>query len=148
MGIRQKAPAEPECLLREHHGWRDDPAVSSRDSAITTVLQRVQDAALDRSVPVTEALRLCVAAGGRLGSTPLRDWALKELNGYEETDELPPYRKIGAALFIDYVLGRSWERGRQVTEGMVDADAREWINEIPLRGSVPVGLSGGRWVTP
>ena len=45
------------------------------------LLQATEDSALDGESSVTDALRKCVALGGRAGSAELRTWASRELNG-------------------------------------------------------------------
>lgn len=110
--------------------------MSGTNTEVKRLLQQVQDAALDPNTPVADALRLCLAAGGRLGSTELRDWAKKELNGYDDDDELPPYRIARTAMLMDYVLGKTRETGRPVTKGMVSPDVREWMYDCPLRMSI------------
>jgi len=100
------------------------------------LLQEIQAAALDPNRPVTEALRLCMAAGGKLGSVELRDWARRELQGYKTEDELPEYRQLSAVLLMDYFNGAMTATGQQVTPWMLDEDAREYMHRFPVRWSI------------
>lgn len=76
----------------------------NRDVA-DSLLDQIEKDALNDAVPVATALRKCVALGGRSGSEALRDWAAKELNGYQGEDGLPGYRVIGAPLRLDGMSG-------------------------------------------
>lgn len=62
------------------------------------LLKEIAAAAVDGSAPVAGVLRKCAVLGTRLKNDDLRDWALKELNGYENLAELPDYRKVAAVL--------------------------------------------------
>lgn len=106
------------------------------ESDMTALLRSVQDAALDSTRPVADALRLSLAAGGRLGSTALRKWARQELEGYGDDDELPPYRMLNAQPQVDYVWGRTQATGQTVSPDMVDEDVRGWMYDIPLRAPI------------
>lgn len=66
-----------------------------------TLLDEIEQDAVNDSVPVATALRKCVALGGRSGSEALRDWATRELEGYYGDVELPRYRVIPAQIQID-----------------------------------------------
>jgi hypothetical protein len=63
-------------------------------------------------VPVKVALRHCLSLGSRAGSAALRDWASKELEGYEPDDELPAYRVLPATLKIDGAAPGGWIKGQ------------------------------------
>jgi len=52
-------------------------------------LEEIERDLLDDSKSLTTALRKSVALGGELRSVPLREWAGKELRGYEDGPELP-----------------------------------------------------------
>jgi hypothetical protein len=49
---------------------------------------------LDESEPLAGFLRKYLLLGAETGSDSLRQWARKELNGYDKDDELPGYRKL------------------------------------------------------
>ena len=53
--------------------------------------------------PLADLLRKCVVLGGRSSSVELRDWASRELRGYNVGDDLPSYRTVGA-LFSPMLL--------------------------------------------
>lgn len=70
-----------------------------------SLIAQIEQDALDDSVSVATALRKCVALGGQSGSEQLRDWATRELQGYGNEEGVPDYRKIGAPLMVDAVVG-------------------------------------------
>lgn len=108
-----------------------------------SLLDRIENAALDRSVPLSDALRICIALGGRVGSTALRDWASHELNGYAGKKDLPDYRIVPASLFMDQTnvagLNRLSQRvspqllSRDLPEGVLDGIDEELRLPDPIR---------------
>jgi len=72
--------------------------VNPRDRAL---LVQIEEDLLDDTVPTSSILRKAMILGGRAGSTVLRDWARRELNGYGEGDELPEYRKLHCLIHVD-----------------------------------------------
>ena len=61
-----------------------------------SLLQDVQNAAIDASVPISTLLRKCAVLATRLNNDELWAWVAKELNGYKSVDDVPDYRIIGA----------------------------------------------------
>lgn len=61
---------------------------------MTTIMEEIQAAALDRTVPVTDILRRVKLVASKLGLTDALEWVNDELNGYhqKELKEIPPYR--------------------------------------------------------
>ena len=55
----------------------------------------------DESKPVSGILRKCITFARRAEAVQLREWALRELKGYEPEDPLPPYRALSAPVLID-----------------------------------------------
>jgi hypothetical protein len=86
-------------------------------------------AAIERDLldgkPLADLLRKCIMLGGRAGSQELRDWASKELRGYEPDDELPKYRTIDAPILLDGVSGPHRSTGQLVPEGSLPSFVRE-----------------------
>ncbi len=97
------------------------------------LFSRIQSSALDREVPLTDTLRLCIALGGRLGSPELGSWAEAELNGYASDDELPDYRRLRAALKMNYVYGFNHVTSQEVTSGFIDEWFRPRMNDVTLK---------------
>ncbi|MEA2007371.1 MAG: hypothetical protein U9O20_04415 [Patescibacteria group bacterium] len=59
-----------------------------------SLLQDIQNDLIKKDVDVSSVLRKCLVLASRLDSEELKDWANKELNGYENKEELPDYRVI------------------------------------------------------
>lgn len=102
-----------------------------------SLVEQVESDVLDSSVSLADALRKCVALGGRAGSAELRDWATRELTGYPGT-EVPEYRKIVAPIVIDGISGNMRITGQQIGVHDLPGVAQEarLSEEIDLRQSV------------
>lgn len=59
-----------------------------------SLLQDIQSAAIDSTVPLATLLRKCKVLAARLGNAEFKQWIENELNGYTSTDSLPSYRKL------------------------------------------------------
>jgi hypothetical protein len=57
-----------------------------------TILEEIQNAAVDSKSDLGELLRKCKVLAARLGSQPLEDWLIWESNGYPEDIKVPDYR--------------------------------------------------------
>ncbi|MCH7613000.1 MAG: hypothetical protein IIB45_06525 [Candidatus Marinimicrobia bacterium] len=57
-----------------------------------TLLDDIQNEAIDASNDLGTLLRKCKVLAARLGSQPLEDWLLWESNGYPDGVEVPNYR--------------------------------------------------------
>lgn len=88
--------------------------------------------------PLADLLRKCIMLGGRSGSQDLRDWASKELRGYQGNTDLPPCRSVSAPILIDAVTGNSWVKGQSVPESGLPDFVRDASlgNSVDLRQGV------------
>ncbi|MBT2270671.1 AbiTii domain-containing protein [Rhodococcus qingshengii] len=89
--------------------------------------------------PLADLLRKCVLLGGRSGSVELRDWATKELKGYEgaKDDEIPPYRTVHAAIMLDGVTPASQIKGQRISATVLpDFVQKKFSEEITMYQSV------------
>lgn len=59
-----------------------------------TLLREIQAAAIDSTVDVMSLLRKARVLAARLGNSEFESWVLKELGGYSDNSDLPPYRII------------------------------------------------------
>jgi len=111
------------------------------------LLGRIEDDALDPNTRVAEALRKCVAFGGRAGSAELRDWASRELHGYPMDVEVPEYRVINAPLAIDGVAGYTLIKGQPISSTDLPDEVQGKVSEtLELRpgiGELEEGASRG-----
>ncbi|SDU47628.1 AbiTii domain-containing protein [Jiangella alkaliphila] len=125
----------------------------SDENALRLLRRRV----LDESESLGGLLRACLMLGAETGSSDLKAWANRELNGYDVDDELPKYRIVeGAPLFIDSISGNNWMRGQQIShlqlpkfaQGKLPEDLqfRQPIEELELMAgrsdSISLGIPG------
>jgi hypothetical protein len=59
-----------------------------------SLLQQIQESAIDGSTPLPTLLRQCKLLAARLGNLEFSAWVDSELNGYNSADNLPSYRKV------------------------------------------------------
>lgn len=81
------------------------------------MLAEIESAAHDGGSRIADALRKCITLGGRAGSTELRDWATRELNGYSgvSDDDLPDYRTVGAPIGLDGAVYGGLVKNQQIS---------------------------------
>jgi AbiTii len=60
---------------------------------MASLIEELQQHALDRSIPVEDLLRKAWIAAEKLGLTEFSAWAKKELDGYDSSDAIPAYRR-------------------------------------------------------
>ena len=63
-----------------------------------TLIEQIQQEAVDSKSDLGALLRKCKVLGARLGSRPLEDWLIWESDGYPEGVEVPSYRILPAQL--------------------------------------------------
>lgn len=101
-----------------------------------SLVEQIEQDALDGDASLAGALRKCVALGGRAGSAELRSWATRELQGYDGED-VPDYRTVAAPIVLDGFSGNRHVTGEQV--GLIDLPdfVRDKVSEeITLRQGV------------
>jgi hypothetical protein len=101
------------------------------------LLNEIEAGALDSQTPIGDLLRKVITLGGEAESTELRDWAARELRGFGPDDDLPPYRRTDAPLYVDMV-GPTWRQpGVMISPSDLPKSVREHINyEVALRMSI------------
>jgi len=68
--------------------------VGVASSTSTGLVFELQADALNRSIPVSDLLRKALVVSKKLGVRHIENWLNHELNGYDATSEIPPYREI------------------------------------------------------
>ncbi|MFF3517856.1 hypothetical protein [Streptomyces sp. NPDC002573] len=105
---------------------------------MSSFLDKLERGVLDEAVPLTNLLRQVVVIGGRASSPALREWALRELQGYSDSQvELPDYRKLACLLQVD--IRTAAGAGTQMTISTLDLpeDAQRYVDyEAPIPFSV------------
>jgi AbiTii len=103
------------------------------------LLQEIEAGALDSRTSIADVLRQVIALGGRAGSDELRDWAHRELKGYEPTDELPSYRRVVAPLQMDAAtIGGGISRNQSLSSWQLPEVAQDTITNDVL---LPMGIA-------
>ena len=92
-----------------------------------TLLEQIEHDVLT-SQPLADALRKCVVLGGKAGSIELREWATRELRGYDSKDDAPDYRTVGAPILIDAVTGNVIVKRQQIGVSVLPDFVRENIS--------------------
>jgi hypothetical protein len=101
----------------------------------TKLLDEVEREAINGDI--SKALLLCLSLGGKTGSTELRDWASRELNGYRG-EGLPDYRRICAPLQIDGATFNAIVKGQTISRYQLPDFAQDALSEeVELRHSLP-----------
>jgi hypothetical protein len=94
-----------------------------------SLVEQIEQDALDGSASLADALRKCIALGGHAGSAELRDWATRELEGHEGASEVPDYRTVAAPVVIDGLSGNLHITGEQISVFDLPDFARSPISE-------------------
>ena len=96
----------------------------------TGLLAEIRSEALDPGSDVASTLRKCVALGGESGSERLREWALRELKGYDPGDDVPEYRMVTAPIAVDW-RSVAWQaQGEVISSSTLPEIARDHIKEL------------------
>ena len=61
---------------------------------MSSLVQQLQQDALDQNVPVADLLRKAKFVATKLAVEEEIEWIESELNGYSNQDETPPYRRM------------------------------------------------------
>ncbi len=101
---------------------------------MVSIIQQIQQDALNADVPVTKLLREVKLAVAKLGLPEVEDWVDKELKGYGAGDEVPGYRKVQGL-----PVARAIPGGFQPL--VFDTEIAEGFSQVPIGQSLP-GLEG------
>ena len=83
-------------------------------------------------------LRKCISLGGITGSDRLREWASRELKGYEAADELPSYRHVASPLLLDGAMPGGRTTGQLVSADLIPDDIRDVFNSSDVHFDQPI----------
>lgn len=103
-----------------------------------TLLRSIREHLLDESEPLAGLLRKCLLLGAETGSSSLREWARYELNGYDDTVEVPTYRRVPVPIIkMNSISGYTVVSGQTIDRFNLPAKAIDAIpEELPLRQPV------------
>lgn len=90
-----------------------------------------------RGGAVADVLRKCLVLGGQVHSPELRKWATQELKGYGPGQDLPPYRKVPAAIFLEGATATALISDQRISPNALPDFVSERIGEdFELRDGV------------
>ena len=104
-----------------------------------SLLEDIQNAAIDASNDLGTVLRKCKLLAARLGSQQLENWLLWESNGYPEDVPAPRYRVWDLQVRGNFVApyGSSLEKA-PIPPARLPKEARKSYNEYEFRPSIAV----------
>ncbi|MDO8151709.1 hypothetical protein [Isoptericola sp. b408] len=94
-----------------------------------SLLHSLRHHVLDESQPIAGLLRKCLMLGAETGSDALRGWARRELDGYDDADEIPAYRKIGVPIKMSSQSGSTVMQGQIIDRLQMPQKCWEWVPE-------------------
>lgn len=107
-----------------------------------SLLQQIQDEAVDSNYDLGNLLRKCRVLAQRLGNEDLKEWVRCELNGYlgDMEEDLPEYRIIGPVIVQGHYMGlaRAQLTNFPIPQTAIkDDQIRKKVFTIYATGSVP-----------
>ena len=104
-----------------------------------SLLEDIQNAAIDASSDLGTLLRKCKLLAAHLGSQELEDWLIWESNGYPEDVSVPKYR-VWPLQVRGHFAGPygSSLRNKTIPLGLLPEDVRKSYNEYEFKSSIAV----------
>jgi len=94
------------------------------------LLRSIRERLLDESEPLAGLLRKCLLLGAETGSESLREWARRELNGYDGAEDVPKYRKLsGVPISMDSISGNTWAKNQIVDRLNLPQESWKYVPE-------------------
>lgn len=117
------------------------PAVRSyrRDLGNTmTLLQQIQNEAIDSHSDLPGLLRRCRILAQRLGSHEFKEWVQFELEGYPSKKALPPYRRIRTPIVLGHFTGYGGSRinNGQIPHSAIPEEVRDDLTGFNFLGGI------------
>lgn len=117
----------------QHRPVRHIEAVGAADycrAVPDTLLRSIRERLLDESEPLAGLLRKCLLLGAETGSDALRQWARRELNGYDGEEGVPEYRKLsGVPISMDSISGNTLAKNQIVDRLNLPQESLEFVPE-------------------
>jgi AbiTii len=102
-----------------------------------TLLQEIQQAAIDSKVDITTVLRKARLLGSRLKNAEFEEWVQRELNGYPTREDLPPYRILRVESKAHLIFGhRQHFTGAMVMAGLIPEQFRDSATTAYLKSPI------------
>jgi AbiTii len=92
------------------------------------LLDEIIEMAADGKNPISDALRKCLILAFQLKNETLKEWVEHELNGYEEKDAIPDYRKVVLYSRGNFTgPGGAWLPKRALPISIIAKEHRKWL---------------------
>jgi AbiTii len=105
-----------------------------------TLLREIQNEAASSTSSVPGLLRKTMILAARLNSPELREWAMRELDGYSDDQELPGYRIVGGLQSYGHFAGPfgAQIKNAPIPETCLPVEFREVLPSVQIRFGVAV----------
>lgn len=134
--------------------WRARPRGRIIAHHMSDLLDDIINLAVDGKEKLPDILRKCLMLGHELKNESLKEWANRELSGYERTDNIPEYRHLQAIAKGHFVspYGDRQLNNYPIPPAVLEDDHRHWAKEVYLRQGVSafediVNASGDKIIT-
>jgi hypothetical protein len=100
-----------------------------------TLLQQLQEDAVNPQVDITTLLRRARILAARLKNTEFEKWIKDELDGYKDGG-LPDYRVLKVQSQADLIIGYTHFSAANVMASLMPKEYRHWADTLPLANSI------------
>jgi hypothetical protein len=101
-----------------------------------TLLREIQQELSSRDVDVETVLRKCKILARRLQSDSLAEWVERELNGYPEDAEIPPYRTVTPHSYASFTDGNHSVADYPIAPVLIEEKYRYLFESFPYREGI------------
>jgi hypothetical protein len=114
--------------------YNNQLAATVSERSMATIVEKLQQAALERKTPVNDLLRHVKFVAAKLGLEDVEHWVEQELNGYERAP--PDYRRVhGTPMALNPVRG--WEPIGGYIEPLSHANVGEPVSALEALLALP-----------
>jgi AbiTii len=125
---RQGSPPEKAAV----YGTRRVENPGGNDRFALMLLDEIIDATVDEKVPIGTLLRKCLVLEQQVKNEKFRAWLNHELDGYDQIEELPPYRVFNCVNKGVFFRGASVLNDQPIPLDVMEEQDRELIEKAYL----------------
>jgi len=101
-----------------------------------TLLREIQTETAQANSDLAAILRKCKILAARLGSKDFAEWVSWELEGYPQNEIVPPYRKLNAQYYANF-MNIAWQANKQpFVWAVLGDDAYRKLNPVEFREGI------------
>lgn len=101
------------------------------------ILAQIQKDILNQDVPISVILRKAKVLAAQLESSELQEWASGELDGYQNLESLPDYRRLSTSASGQWTNGYWTLNDRSVPMYKIDdEDLKKWLTMYPVYSGI------------